>query len=81
MPPMGNPSLAPQVRQGKRHTWTILAGDMGPELLEWLRAEKSLQPGTVEFERLGVAFEGSRRAGHGERARHFRWHAHIGSHH
>jgi len=59
-----------QARQGKRHPWNLLAGDLSPELLNWLRADKSLQPGTAEFERLGVAFEGHRIAGNRESAKH-----------
>ena len=57
--PLMNPH---QARQGKRHAWNMLVGDMSAELLEWLRAETALQPEGLRAD-LGLTFEGRRIVG------------------
>ncbi len=42
---------------GARHPWNVVRGDMAQEVLEWLRSELALTPGSLEFAALGVSFE------------------------
>ena len=50
---VGNPAW-----KGNRHDWNIKVGEIAPEILEWLRADPALTPGTAEWAALGVQFTG-----------------------
>ena len=39
---------------GVRHDWNLRAGNLAPEVLEWLRADVALTPGTPEHRALGL---------------------------
>ena len=47
-----------RVHAGVRHPWNILAGCVAPDVLQWLRAEPALRPGSEAWEQLGVTFSG-----------------------
>ena len=49
----------PAAWKGNRHDWNILVGEIAPEVLEWLRADPVLTPGTDEFKAMQVTFTGS----------------------
>ena len=62
----GEPSF-----QGRRHPWNICAGTLAVEVLEWLRADDSLRPGSPQFEALAVDFFAARRDAKSEEGRKF----------
>lgn len=43
---------------GARHHWNMLAGCIDPDVLQWLRAEPALRPGSEAWKELGVTFVG-----------------------
>lgn len=45
--------------RGARHDWNILSGSLSMEVLQWLRSEPALQPGTEEWAGLGLDFKAS----------------------
>jgi hypothetical protein len=57
--------------QGNRHPWNIRVGIVAAEVLEWLRAEEALQPGTPAFMALGVDFGAARKDAKSEEGRKF----------
>ena len=42
--------------QGVRHPWNLCVGTVGTEVLEWLRADPALLPGSPQFAALGQDF-------------------------
>ena len=44
---------------GVRHAWNMVAGCLSPDVLDWLRADSVLQPGSEAWKELGVTFEGT----------------------
>ena len=46
---------------GERHPWRILCGQMSPEVLDWIRGDAALKPGTPEWDQLHVSFQGGSR--------------------
>jgi len=57
--------------QGSRHPWNIVVGSMAPEVLEWVRGDPALQPGSPEFVALGVDFLARRKNAKSEEGRKF----------
>ena len=57
--------------QGQRHPWNLLAGSMAVEVLEWLRADEALVPGSPEFAALAVSFDAARNDAKSEQGRKF----------
>ena len=48
------------LKQGRRHPWTMQLGFMTPEVLEWIRGDEALTPGTSVYKGLRLDFkEGS----------------------
>ena len=47
---------------GRRHEWNILHGTLAAEVLQWLRADPVLQPGSALFQELQVDFHATGRA-------------------
>ena len=45
--------------EGRRHGWNVLVGCMAPEVLEWIRDDDALRPGSQAWQALGVQFTGS----------------------
>ena len=50
-----------EAMEGSRHQWNVLVGMMAPEMLQWLRADETLTPGTDAFDSLDISFEGDQR--------------------
>lgn len=44
---------------GVRHAWNMVSGCLSPDVLEWLRADPALQPGSEAWKELGVTFAGT----------------------
>ena len=63
---VGEPSF-----QGKRHAWNITKGTLAVEVLEWLRADAALRPGTPEFRALAIDFHAARKDAKSEFGRKF----------
>lgn len=57
--------------QGARHTWNICEGTLAVEVLEWLRADPALVPGSAAFMALGVDFQAQRADAKSEMNRKF----------
>ena len=57
--------------QGQRHPWNILAGSLAVEVLEWLRADEALVPGSPEFAALAISFQAARQDAKSEEGRKF----------
>jgi len=65
------PHLQTLSYQGHRHPWNILVGTLAVEVLEWLRADAALRPGSDEFAALEVNFEAKRKNAKSEEGRKF----------
>ena len=65
------PHLRNACFQGHRHPWNILVGTTAAEVLEWLRADAALRPGTDEFAALAVDFSAKRKDAKSEQGRKF----------
>ena len=57
--------------QGARHPWNLADGTLATEVLEWLRADDALQPGSSAFRALGVDFQAARGNAKSEENRKF----------
>ena len=44
---------------GFRHAWNMVVGCLSPDVLDWLRADPILQPGSEAWKELGVTFGGT----------------------
>ena len=69
-PPPGEASAEPCF-QGSRHPWNIRVGTLAVEVLDWLRADEALKPGSPEFAALQVDFRAKRGNAKSEEARKF----------
>ncbi len=70
--PMGPNDAAPENSfQGSRHPWNICVGEMAVEVLDWLRDDEALRPGTPAFQALAVDFQAARRDAKSEEGRKF----------
>jgi len=43
---------------GHRTSWNLLGGNLAPEILQWIREDPALIPGTAEHSNLNIAFHG-----------------------
>ena len=57
--------------QGNRHPWNVCVGTVAVEVLQWLRADSALRPGSPEFQALAIDFQAKRKDCKSESGRKF----------
>ena len=57
--------------QGRRHAWNLCTGSLAGEVLEWLRSDEALQPGSDALAALKVSFQAKRADAKSEEGRKF----------